>query len=98
MPNRAPQRFDGFTQITDFDFAPDRGGYLVQYASVPFFSGPGALIHVARNRTRTTITTDLINLTGVTVGLDGAVYVSYRHTVPGGGRWCGSIRRGAENG
>ncbi len=85
VPNQPPQLFAGFTQITDFTFAPDGSGYLVQYGSGPFLSGPGALIHIARDGTRTTITMDLENPTGVTVGPDGAVYVAHRHTVPGGG-------------
>jgi hypothetical protein len=84
-PNQPPQLFAGFTQITDFTFAPDGSGYLVQHGSGPFFSGPGALVHVAPDGTRTTITTELVRPVGVAVGPDEAVYVSHKPGVPGGG-------------
>ncbi|MEO5579121.1 MAG: ScyD/ScyE family protein [Gemmatimonadaceae bacterium] len=79
---QAPQVYVGeFKAITDFAFAPDGGLYVLQFATAPvFFGGPGALIHVAPNGTRTTITTALTQPTGITVDDDGIVYVSNRGT------------------
>ena len=71
----------GFKTITDFAFAPDGGVYVLQFATAAvFFGGPGALIHVATNGVRTTLTTALFQPTGVVVGPDGSVYVSNRGT------------------
>jgi hypothetical protein len=76
----------GFKTVTDFAFAPDGGVYVLQFATAAvFFGGTGALIHVAPNGTRTTITTDLFQPTGVVVGPDGSVYVSNRGTSSGNG-------------
>ena len=61
-------------------------GDLVQFATdAVFFGGPGALIHVALDGKRTTITTDLFQPTGVTVGRDGAIYLSNKGTFSGAG-------------
>ena len=58
----------------------------MQFATAPlFFGGPGALIRVAPDGTRSTITTDLFQPTGVTVGPDGAIYVSNNGTLTGVG-------------
>jgi hypothetical protein len=87
VPGQAPVVYEGgFKAITDFTFGPDGSLYLVQFATAPlFFGGPGALIHVAPDGTRSTITTDLFQPTGVTVGPDGAIYVSNNGTNPGEG-------------
>jgi hypothetical protein len=76
----------GFKTITDFAFAPDGGLYVLQFATAPvFFGGPGALIRVAPGGARSTITTALLQPTGIVVGADGSVYVSNRGTSSGDG-------------
>jgi hypothetical protein len=79
-PGQAPSVYaGGFKTITDFAFAPDGGLYVLQYASAPvFFGGNGALIRVAPNGMRSTVTTALFQPTSVVVGDDGSVYVANR--------------------
>jgi hypothetical protein len=78
VPGEPLQIFaSGFKTITDFTFGPDGSLYVIEYASAPtFFGGPGKLIRVAPDGTRTTITSSLNHPTGVLVGNDGAIYVS----------------------
>ena len=78
VPGQPPTVYaGGFKTITDFDFGPDGSLYVVQYASAPvFFGGPGLLIRVAPDGTRTTLSATLTNPTGVVVGRDSAIYVS----------------------
>lgn len=87
VPGQAPAPYlEGFKAITDFAFTPDGGVYVLQFATdFLFFGGPGALIHVAPNGVRTTITTALFQPTGLLIGSDGSVYVSNRGTSSGGG-------------
>lgn len=86
-PGAAPALWvGGFKTITDFDFAPDGTLYVVQFASGPvFFAGPGALIRVAPNGTRTVVDANLPAATGVAIGDDGSVYVAINGTSVGGG-------------
>jgi hypothetical protein len=83
VPGQAPELYaGGFKTITDFAFGPDGSIYVVQFATDPlFFGGPGALIRIAPDGTRSTVTTDLFQPTGVTVGSDGSVYVSNNGTL-----------------
>ena len=83
VPGAAPQIYaTGFKTITDFDWGPDGNLYVLQYASSPtFFGGPGLLIRVAPNGTRTTLNSSLTNPTGVLAAPDGAIYVSNRGNV-----------------
>jgi len=67
----------GFAMVTDFDWAADGSLYVVQYASGPFFSGPGVLIRVAPDGSRTVLTNELFQATGVLAAPDGSVYVSH---------------------
>lgn len=87
VPGAAPQvHAGGFKTITDFDFGPDGSLYVLQYASGPvFFAGPGSLVRVAPDGTRTTIIASLTNPTGVLVGPDGVIYVSNRGNQEGVG-------------
>jgi hypothetical protein len=87
VPGEAPTVFaGGFKTITDFAFAPDGSMYVIEYASAPvFFGGPGRLTHVAVDGTRTVVSAALEFPTGVTVGPDGAVYVSNKGTGVGTG-------------
>ena len=80
VPGEPPVLYvGGFKTITDFDIAPDGTLWIVQYASSPtFFGGPGLLIRVDRDGTRTVVSAALANPTGVLVGPDGAIYVSNR--------------------
>jgi hypothetical protein len=87
VPGAAPELYvGGVKTITDFTFAPDGSIYVVQFATSPLFlGGPGALIRVAPDGTRSTITTELFRPTGVAVGPDGAIYVSNNGTTIGSG-------------
>jgi|SRR5687768_310477 len=88
QPGQSPTVYlGGFKTITDFAFAPDGGVYVLQFATAPvFFGGTGAVIRVAPNGARTTITTDLFQPTGIVVGGDGSIYVSDRGTSAGNGQ------------
>jgi hypothetical protein len=67
---------DGFKAITDFTFGRDGSLYVLEYASGPFLTPPGRVVHVARDGTRTVITTALTNPTGILVDHHGVIYVS----------------------
>lgn len=84
VPGEAPQLYaGGFKTITDFTFGPDGSFYVVEYASsFLFLNGPGKLIKVATDGTRTTITATLNHPTGVIVGSDGAIYISNNGNLP----------------
>jgi glucose/arabinose dehydrogenase len=67
----------GFKTITDLAFGPDGSLYVVEHATGPvFFGGPGRVIRVAPDGTRTDVITGLDRPTSVAVGPDGAVYVT----------------------
>jgi hypothetical protein len=80
VPGEPPQLYaGGFKTITDFSFGDDGSIYLVEYASAPMFlGGPGSLVRVAPDGTRTIITTALLRPTGVVAGPDGELYVSQK--------------------
>lgn len=71
---------DGFTQIADLEFDKQGNLYVLQYANEPQWKGPssGSLIQIAPDGTRKTLLSDnrLESATALTVGPDGAVYVS----------------------
>jgi DNA-binding beta-propeller fold protein YncE len=87
VPGQAPQlHAGGFKMINDFDFGPDGSIFVLQFATAPLFlGGPGALVRVAHDGTRSTLTTELFQPTGVIVGPDGSVYVSNKGTLPAEG-------------
>lgn len=78
VPGQVPAVYaEGFTAIIDIDF--DRRGnlYVLQIASGPDLSPPGALIRVAPDGTRTTVATPpLFFPTSVGIGPDGDAYIS----------------------
>ncbi len=78
VPGQAPVLFaGGFKTVTDFAFGPDGGMYVLEFAGGPvFFAGPGQLIHLAGDGTRTTVVTGLPAATGVAVGPTGSVFIS----------------------
>jgi len=79
-PGQAPQVFaEGFTQIIDIATAPDGGLYVLEYASHSLLSGDptGVLIHLSPSGQRKTLVSDgLVFPTAMTIGTDGAIYVS----------------------
>jgi hypothetical protein len=50
-----------------------------------FFGGPGRLLKVAPDGTRTTVIDDLDRPTSAVVGLDGEIYVTNHGITPGAG-------------
>jgi hypothetical protein len=63
--------------VTDFTFGPDGSIYAVEYASSPvFIGGPGLLVRIAPDGTRSVVTSALNHPTSVVYGRDGALYVS----------------------
>lgn len=71
---------DGLTQLTDIAFDTQGNLYALQYANQPQWTGnvDGSLIQIAPDGTRTTLVSGngLENATALTVGPDGAIYVS----------------------
>ena len=88
VPGQAPQLYaGGFKMITDFAFGDDGSIYLVEYASAPvFLGGPGRLVRLAPDGTRTIVTATLLRPTGVAIGAEGEIYVSQKGGLgdPGG--------------
>jgi hypothetical protein len=74
---QAPEvAYRGFTAILDFAFAHDGSLYVLQYASAPFLNGPGSIVKIAPDGTRTTLTTALTHPTSLLVGARGTLYVT----------------------
>lgn len=71
---------DGFTQLTDVAFDTEGNLYALQFANEAFFRGnlDASLIKIAPDGTRTTLISGngLESATALTIGSDGAVYVS----------------------
>ena len=87
VPGAAPEVYaGGFSFITDFAWGRDGSLYVLQFASAAGFGGPGLVIRVAPdNGARTTVIATLVGPTGITVGPDGALYVSNNGRQPGQG-------------
>jgi hypothetical protein len=87
VPGQAPQLVEGgFKMITDFAVGPDGSLWVVQFVTTGFPPiGPGSLVRVAPDGTRTVVLADLMQPTGVAVGRDGSVYVSNGGTSSGMG-------------
>lgn len=71
---------DGFTQLSDLAFDRQGNLYVLQYGNEPQWKGTseGSLIQIAPDGTRTTLVDGegIESATALTVGPDGAIYVS----------------------
>ena len=79
MPGSPPQVvLTGFKTVIDIDFGSDGSLYVLEHATgATFFEGPGRVIRVAPNGTRTVVIDGLTRPTSIVVGPD-ALYVSNR--------------------
>ncbi len=81
---------DGFTQLTDLEFDPAGNLYALQYANQSAWKGnfDGSVIKIATDGTRTTLLSGngLESPSALTIGADGAVYVTNRGDRPGLGQ------------
>ncbi|MEH2241337.1 ScyD/ScyE family protein [Nostoc sp.] len=81
---------DGFTQLTDLAFDTEGNLYALQYANQSLWKGnlDGSVIKIAPDGTRTTILSGsgLESPTALTIGADGAIYVTNRGDRPGLGQ------------
>ena len=79
----------GFTNIADIAFDRSGGLYVLEYDADGILTGSdtGALIYVSPDgKTRTTLTDDeLINPTGLEIGVDGDIYISNKGFIAGQG-------------
>jgi DNA-binding beta-propeller fold protein YncE len=84
VPGSPPQiHLTGFKTIIDLAFDAEGNLYVLQHASSPvFFGGPGLLIRVAPDGTRTTVLANLDRPTSVLVGLEGEIYVTNHGITP----------------
>ncbi len=71
---------DGFTQLSDLEFDPQGNLYALQYGNQPQWQGSSdaSLIQIAPDGTRTVLASGngLESATALTVGADGAIYIS----------------------
>ncbi|MBW4425279.1 MAG: ScyD/ScyE family protein [Nostoc desertorum CM1-VF14] len=81
---------DGFTQLTDLEFDTEGNLYALQYANQSAWKGDfdGSVIKMATDGTRTTLMSGngLESPSALTIGADGAVYVTNRGDRPGLGQ------------
>ncbi|MDZ7990982.1 MAG: ScyD/ScyE family protein [Nostoc sp. EfeVER01] len=81
---------DGFTQLTDLEFDTEGNLYALQYANQSAWKGnfDGSVIKMAADGTRTTLLSGngLESPSALTIGADGAVYVTNRGDRPGLGQ------------
>jgi hypothetical protein len=85
-PGGPPQVFlSGFTAI--IDLASDSTGnlWVLEHASAIGLGGPGILLKIAPDGTRTTVLGDLSRPSAIALGPDGAVYVANKSVTAGGG-------------
>ncbi len=77
-PGEAPTVFlAGFKTIIDLDFGPDGSLYVLEHATGPvFFGGPGRVVRVAPDGTRTFPVVGLSRPTSVVVDCKGTLYVT----------------------
>ncbi|MDZ8223260.1 ScyD/ScyE family protein [Nostoc sp. ChiVER01] len=81
---------DGFTQLTDLEFDTKGNLYALQYANQSAWKGDfdGSVIKIAPDGTRTTLLSGdgLESPSALTIGADGAVYVTNRGDRAGDGQ------------
>jgi hypothetical protein len=76
----------GFKTIVDMAIGPDGRAYVLEHASGPvFFTGPGTLLRIETDGTRTELLTGLTRPTSVVVDHHGAIYVTNVGITPGAG-------------
>jgi hypothetical protein len=80
VPGAEPRVYlDGFKTIVDIDFGRDGSLYVLEHATGPmFFAGPGDLIRIAPDGSRTRVMDDLTRPTSLIVDADDTIYVSNR--------------------
>ena len=79
VPGAAPVPYaTNLTQITDLAFGPGGSLYVLQHGSGLFFGGPGSIVRIAPDGSRTTIDTQgqLSHPAGLVVAAGGVLYVS----------------------
>jgi hypothetical protein len=81
---------DGFTHLTDLEFDSAGNLYALQYANQSAWKGnfDGSLIKIAADGTRKTILSGngLVSPNALTIGADGAIYISNFSDRPGQGQ------------
>ena len=87
VPGEEPTvHLDGFTSIIDLAVGRRGDLFVLETATEDGLEGPGRLTRVSEDGTRTTIAEEgLIAPGGVTIGADGAAYVSNCGIFPGAG-------------
>ncbi|WP_166432711.1 ScyD/ScyE family protein [Luteimonas yindakuii] len=87
VPGAAPTVWaSGFKTIIDLDFAADGSLYVLQHASGPvFFAGPGQILRIAPDGSRSLVLGNLDRPTSLVVGPDQALYVANRGITAMGG-------------
>lgn len=86
VPGEAPQvHLTGFTTIIDLAFDRDENLYVLEHATGPGLSGPGALTRVTPGGVRTVVVSDLTRPTSVALDDDCIAYVSNRGVSPATG-------------
>ena len=80
--------FGGFTMLTDLAFGADGPLYGLEYDTNGLFTpgGTGALLRINADGSSDTLFTDLVAPTGLTIGSDGAFYVTNFSASAGSGQ------------
>jgi sugar lactone lactonase YvrE len=90
MPGMEPVVYaDGFTQIIDLAFGPDRSLYVLEYAanSLTSFNPTGALFQILPNGEKRNLNINgLIYPGGLAIGSDSDIYISNYSSLAGQGQ------------